>query len=705
MSHTARFAERIGKVFLPEADVVDTSGDFTPNPEGPLPSPGLPRPLDPQMPFEFPTELVPVWPRFCITSLKQGCYTVSFVPSGTPIFGTRFRGTLRVERLRSGIRFSGDLYTHRLLDDLVVQGVFETSTVLGHARAGLTRADAAGDEAADTGGTIPVYPRRRYHSYLKGTSARLFTAKTRPCAFTLDFDQFVYNHPATGFSGSFPATRTRAIRFVLKHTATADFYSGEVFEGATLLGTVSIRWVSSFYRRAALRLHTLQGFEAPPASVGGSTFSTIFADVGWDVSFSDGGTVPLPAAISGIDPTQCWSSANLHTLMASVPGYNAGDLDSVWRVHLVSVPARLGCSRGIMFDSSLGADPNSVPREGSATFSRDGYPATDTPHYDAAANQQQRNVPRAFLRSATHEVGHAFNQIHQGFELGNDNSIMTPTPSVATVIGAAGTFPDDINLGFNDTVKKHLRHLPDPAVRPGAMDFFGSAVSAPEAADVAWPDALQMELSLSADHVALGEPLEVRFELTNTGAVAVPVPESLDLPSLTLRINVTDPTGRITFLRPSTVASCPKLALTALAPGKAVEGEATMYWGRDGFAFETPGRHVVEVIALWDIAGVPVACGASRDVFVSYPVSSTDNEVAALLLDPEVGKAIASKRAWAFPRAADRIKRAAALSRTHPATKAIARMAVLEAPRATSGTRKRPSARKAAKSRRRKGKA
>ena len=59
-------------------------------------------------------------------------------------------------------------------------------------------------------------------------------------------------------------------------------------------------------------------------------------------------------------------------------------------------------------------------------------------HYDGAANQQQRNVPRAFLRSATHEVGHAFNQIHQGFEGGNDNSIMTPTPGVATVLGIAG---------------------------------------------------------------------------------------------------------------------------------------------------------------------------------------------------------------------------------------------------------------------------
>lgn len=687
MPNTARFTERIGKIFLPEADTVDTSEstaehtsqDFTPNPEGPIPIPKLPGklPLE-RLPLEWPPFPERIWPRFCFTRLRQGCYTLSFVPTGTPIFGTRYRGTLRVERPATGIRFSGDLYTSRLLDDIISTGIFESAVFQGRSLGGDAAAGAAGDEAADTGGTIPLYPRRRYHSYLKGTSARLLSF-TSPCSFTLEFDEFVYNHPAAGFSGSFNTTRTRGLRFVLRHTGTADLYSGDVFSGTTLLGTVSLRWVSSFYRRAALQLHTLQGFEAPPASVGGTTFASIFAGVGWDVSFSDGGTVPLPAAISTVNTQQCWSNANLHTLMASVPGYQPADLDSTWRVHLVSVPARLGCSRGVMFDSSLGADPNAVPREGAATFSRDGYPSTDTPHYDTAADQQQRNVPRAFLRSATHEVGHAFNQIHQGFELGNDNSIMTPTPSVATVLGTAGTFPDDINLGFNDTVARHLRHLPDPAVRPGAMDFFGSAVSAPEASDVAWPETLVLDLEVSADQAHLGEPVEVAFTLRNDGPAPVPVPERLDLPSLTVRINVTDPNGRITFLRPATVASCPKLGLTLLQPGKSVAGRETVFWGRDGFAFETPGRHLIEVIVLWDIAGAPIAASATRDLFVRYPVDPAENDVAALLLTPEVGVAIASKRAWAFEGAMKRIRQAAAASRTHPANRAMAKLANLEA--------------------------
>jgi hypothetical protein len=708
MVSNARFAERIGKVFLPEAEAIDSGQDYTPNPEGPFPEPGLPRlpgglpePQLPRLPAE--RELIPVerlWYKFCSTRLRQGCYTIGFTPSGASIFATRYRGTVRVEHMGTGLRISGDLYTYRLLDEIIVRWPVERLAVYGRVRDAVTDA-GGGDEAADTGGTIPIYPRRRYHSYLKGTGARLFNIVPRgtPCSFSLDFDEFVYNHPATGFNGSFNNTRTRAIHLVLRHTGTADFYSGEAYEGTTLLGSVSIRWVSDFYRRASLQLNTLTGFEAPPASVGASTFAAIFVDAGWDLTFTDSGNVPLPAGLAGTNTTQCWSDANLHELMTSVPGYNAADLDTVWRVHLVSVPAALGCGRGVMFDSSLGADPNAVAREGSATFSRDGYPAGDCPdgmggsHYDTAANQQQRNVPRAFLRSATHEVGHAFNQIHQNFELGSDNSIMTPTPSVATVLGTGGTFPDGITLAFNDTVKRHLRHLPDPAVRPGAMDFFGSAVSAPEASDVAWPESLTVTVDASADQVALGEPLEVRYQLTNNGEMQIPVPETLELASLTLRINVTDPSGRITFMRPATILSCPTLTLVELAPGKSIEGSTSLFWGRDGFAFETPGRHVVEVIVLWNIAGVPVASSGTTAVFVSYPVSKTDNDVAALLLDPEVGKAIATGRAWVFENAAKRIKQAISVGRNHPAAKAIASVAALQPPRRPAATKRRKTTR------------
>src|SRR5207237_5232024 len=193
------------------------------------------------------------------------------------------------------------------------------------------------------------------------------------------------------------------------------------------------------------------------------------------LSFSFVGDIPLPPALVGVqDPNQCWSQANCATLMASIPGYNPAVLDTVWRAFLTAIPAKLGCSRGQMFDTGSG-NPNNIAREGAVTNSRDGYPTSDSSHFGAAAGGMQKDFPRSFLRSASHEVGHTFNQIHQELEGGSDNSIMTTTPSVADVLfGQGKTFPNDIHLGFNDRVRRHLIHLPDPAVRPGAMDFFGA---------------------------------------------------------------------------------------------------------------------------------------------------------------------------------------------------------------------------------------
>jgi hypothetical protein len=213
------------------------------------------------------------------------------------------------------------------------------------------------------------------------------------------------------------------------------------------------------------------------------------------------------------------------------------------------------------------------------------------------------------------------------------------------------------------------------------MDFFSSAIAAPEASDVVWFDQLKVTVESASDQVVLGEPMELIFQITNTGKVSLPVPETLDLPSLVVRVNVTDPSGRITFMRPATINPCPHLSLVQLPPGKSIKGTTTLFWGREGFAFETPGRHVVEVIVLWNVAGVPVAAAGERAIFVSYPVSQTDNKAAALLLDPEVGKAIATGRAWEFKGAVDRIRRVLTSARSHPAAKAIAKVAVLTEPK------------------------
>jgi hypothetical protein len=353
--------------------------------------------------------------------------------------------------------------------------------------------------------------------------------------------------------------------------------------------------------------------------------------------------------------------------MESVPGYNPSELDTVWRAHLLAVPAMLGCARGAMFDLGDG-DPNNVPREGARTHSDDGYPAIDSPNFGVAQGGLQKDFPRAFLRSASHEVGHTFNQIHQELEGGSDNSIMTTTPSVADVLAASGQkFPDDIHLGFNPRVRRHLIHLPDPAVRPGGMEFFGFAVNAPQADQVVWPKHMKLDLMLDKEMLALGEPLTLNWTLKNDGEAAALVPSHLDIESLVARVNVTNVDGDVTFLRPARLTACPHNPLSLLAPNESRKGGTSVFWGRDGFAFKKPGRYTVEVILLWDISGVNVGTSADKFVWVNYPATATENRVAALMLHPEVGCAVACGNVPLNSIAQQRLAEAALADPAHPA--------------------------------------
>lgn len=621
MRSNARWEERIGAVFLPEADAIEVADDHGAAADGP-------------------------------PALKQGCYTVQHTPTRAGMFGSRFRGTLRVEVTGGAPRISGDLYRYRLRDS-----------------SGSGSTPDQPDEAADTT-TIPVYSRRSYNSYLKGTGADLVSTP-----FTLEFEQFTYQHPAMGFDGLFLKNPSQWVRLTLEDTPTVDLFRGRMHVlgpsgGKKLLGQVSIRWISPFFRQAGVQLNTLTGAVPPPA-VDGTDIRSIFADAGWDVTVTDGGSIGLPPALAGVSPTKKWSEKELHALMQSVPGYDPAGLDSRWRVHLVVVPARMGCNRGLMFDTEP-TDPNAVPREGAATFSHDGYRAADfgpgaKNHFDAATGKRQHEVPRAYLRSATHEVGHAFNQIHQGDEAGIDNSIMSSTPSVATVLGASGTFPDGIALAFNETVKRHLRHYPDPAVRPGAMEYFGATVNAPQPADVDWVSNLRLDVVTSTARARLGQPITLEWTVTNEDAGPVAVPDRITTETLIARVNVTDPGGRITFMRPPVLDACFTAHVVALERGASVSGSTTLFWGRHGFAFETPGRHRVEVILLWRLAGAPIAAAGETDVFVEYPVSDEDNEVAALMLHPEVGKAVCAGDVTGFGEGGDRVRSVLDRAGAHPA--------------------------------------
>jgi len=653
-----------GLVPMAEPLAVDTGGAggpggtvaFTPNPEGPGTLPGIPGfpgtiPQLPQLPQLPGPQLT--YPKYCRLSLPGGCYRLSFRPKTSFL---EYRGTLRVDRTGASPIVSGDLYRFLLLPPVVTETVMPPATTralgngdhpeadTGPAVGSLAEAKLAGLSLFTRSLGIPIYPRSKYHSYLKGTALSVPVFSFGACAITITMQEYLYTQPPVGqFNGTFPASPgTRTIKMVLTPAPAplgypSSYFEGRLYENNVDKGRVTLGWVSKYFRRATIEIDTVVGAVAPQA-VGTESLRSIYGKAGWDVGVTyDQTNVPIPA---GVNANACWSSANLHALMTSVRN-PATNLDTDWHMHLVVVPATMGCGRGVMYDTI------DVPREGVASFCNDGYPASESSSFGTAAGQQQQNVPRAFLRSATHETGHGFNQIHQEQEGGADNSIMTTTPSVANVLGGpttgeAGVFPDNINLAFNEHVRHHLVHFPDIAVRPGGMTFGSGHSSTLPQADRTYFSASELELTVDVEssRIELGEPLLLSWTLTNRTDEALPVPSDLSIEAQHTFIDVTDPNGQ-TRNMPSYVIRTDQTSMMALEPGESVTERTRLFWSSNGFAFERPGHFAVEVRVIWSIAGIPVGVKAAKHVWVNFPQTQVDNDAAADLLHPEVGKYVA----------------------------------------------------------------
>ncbi len=626
-----------------------------------MPNPDLPQG---NLPIPFP----PL--HFCALSLPQGCYQLnitSTASSPTILFRSFKLGTLRVQPSGTGFVISGDTYRYSFLD--LLHG--------GIPSFGPTE--------------IPIYPRSRYGSYLKATSVFLPKFSYGPCRITLALDEYDYTQPPAGsFDGSFPTTPSRSMTIYLTPAPPASGFTGAYFTGTVAIGSVTqpgmnvtLAWVSHFYRKATVEVHTMAGAVAP-GPVGSEYLPSTYAKAGWDMTVkTDPNPIPAPTVAGGFPPgwtaTSNWGSPSpgvglLHMVMTNLIDFSSVNLDKVWYQHLLVVPAAIGDGRGIMFDTI------NVPREGVASFSDDGYPTSDSSNFGPAANKKQRDVPRAFLRSATHEVTHGFNQIHQENEGGADNSIMTTSPGVANYLAShGGTFPDGIVLDFNDHVRHHLIHLPDIVIRPGGMTWTAghNGIPVPQSdteGDEIYVDhpALELKLAAGKGRVKLGEPLELTWELQNVSDAATWMPGDLSVSHEFAEVSVTKPGGEERQMPPYAI-KCDAAFFVNGKPGHRLSAQHTLFWSTQGFAFETPGRHTVNLEISWGSNGATIGKRASIDVFVDYPVSNKDNDVIAHMLNDEVGKFIAlGGHAYHLETAIDHIDAVVAGHTDHPAGKAMA---------------------------------
>jgi hypothetical protein len=266
----------------------------------------------------------------------------------------------------------------------------------------------------------------------------------------------------------------------------------------------------------------------------------------------------------------------------------------------------------------------------------------------------QHEVPRAYLRTTAHEVGHVFNQFHPededpyGYPI--DNSIMTRTPCVAVVIAGPETlntfppkvFPDDIQLSFNDINRHHLIHSPDPVVRPGGMPWSSSLLyNAPEAGDsYLFSDSdLGMSIASEKKRIKLGEPLHLSWTLSNNSNEPIPTPDNIGIEAWRSRIVITAPNGVRKWMR-SFVIDIENVSIKYLEPGKKIEAETMVFWSSNGFVFEMPGKYTIEILIFWKHGGIPLCVKDRTEVWVDYPMTDEDNEVASLMMHNEVGRYI-----------------------------------------------------------------
>ncbi len=188
-------------------------------------------------------------------------------------------------------------------------------------------------------------------------------------------------------------------------------------------------------------------------------------------------------------------------------------------------------------------------------------------------------------------------------------------------------------------------HYPDPVVRPGGHSFLGgSPFSGPEAdlnRFVFSADQFELHIELHSRRLKLGEPLHLHWQMTNRTNETIDIPSDIDPKGGHAHIEITNPTGQVKRMG-SFIIETDAVTTRPLGPGQSASGETYVFWSAGtGFAFEIPGGHRIDVRIFWVLNGVPVLIKASTDVSVDYPTSDADNEVAAGLLQQEVGMSVA----------------------------------------------------------------
>jgi hypothetical protein len=360
-----------------------------------------------------------------------------------------------------------------------------------------------------------------------------------------------------------------------------------------------------------------------PASPRSLTFIDAFRDAGIEmVRTREPGVIEAP-------PDSAWSDAELHAAMvqrftafADVPQW------AIWLLHArrhEADRAGRGNLAGLMFDQ------RGRQRQGCALF------------YDGFGGVAGAERTRIQLLAAVHELAHGFNLLHS-FEKSLAKPPIPSRPTSATWMAYPHRFPggqdafwSQFAFQFDDLECAHLRHAFRDDVIMGGNPFTAGAAFEEDAREQALrreqPGAV-LRLS-AATALPYGMPVTVDYELAGTTRTGRLAPSVLGPRARNLEFEIRGPTGITIGFEPLLRHCRLDDAVLLRAGGPSVRDSAFIHYGRNGFAFDQPGRYEVRGrCSLPD--GSRVVSNVVR-IDVRRPVTRADKDVAALAFGEQQG--------------------------------------------------------------------
>lgn len=601
--------------------------DPIPTPEPIKPDPEILRELE-KLPLLERKRMLELFP-WRLRTLREGCYLIRYTPLIQrflyPLF--HYDGTMRVQKESFNTIASGDLYIHRwwwLVPKPVTPTVTATPivttvpTTIVRADTDVTTMLPYLFEPNPSQG-IPIFPIARYRYYLRVTQILEWLTITN--SFTLGFEMHRFDQSNNTFTktGDYTA-KMQWTTAPPGYPSGSDYLVGQVKNRfGTVVGTLTMGWVSPYLRRATIEIDRVSASEEPLNNGAGENWQTIHNRAGWDVNVIVSDTnVTEPSGES-------WDTAELHNAMLA--WRDSANLDIEWRYHLLCVRRLDMTSRGIMYDA-YGGDSNNIPRESAAIASHWVIPNQDPP-WGHVAGMRFGTATAPYFRTAVHEIGHAQGLYHNTA----DNGIMNVTPVIASNAVSPEKFPDNIQWSFKPEDEKRLRHMPDIWVRPGGTPFGLDYSIAPISPDDMVMDAEELELIVSPllEAVPIGAPVRVNFSLINNSKKPYPVPASLSMRTGYVKGRVIDPSGKMRTFSP--LFRCiEEQQIRMLEPGESMSYSVTLLRGAQGALFPTLGLHTVVVEVRWEMNGVPLRVEGMTNVIITPPVDESHAKAAHKIL-------------------------------------------------------------------------